>query len=71
MVKSMNEKHDENHLLVSNSLSRIELALDTTNKKLDYTNGKIRKIIMAMIGLGGILIGLGFKELSPFLTALL
>jgi hypothetical protein len=60
----------DDHKAVADSLSRIEVKQDAHGKKLDYTNGKVRKIIMAIIGLAGILIGLGFQQLMPFLTLL-
>lgn len=43
----------------------------TTHTKLDYTNGKVRKIIIALISVVFFSVGLGLKELSPLLKLLL
>lgn len=42
---------------VRNSLSRVETTQALHSKKLDYTNGKVRKIIIALVLLAGIVIG--------------
>lgn len=39
------------------SLSRVELASDKINDQVAYTNGKVRKIIIALVLIGGIVIG--------------
>lgn len=36
---------------------RIEQKIDAVDKKVSYTNGKVRKIIIALVLLGGIVIG--------------
>lgn len=43
--------------------------LDTIDDKVTYTNGKVRKIIIAIFILGGFCIGLGISQ--PQLFALL
>lgn len=35
----------------------------------DFTNGKIRKIIVCMAIIGGLIIGAGFQVIAPYLVA--
>lgn len=48
---------------VRNSLSRIET-------QVSYTNGKVRKIIIALVLMFGLLIGLGFDKAGLVLSFL-
>jgi len=52
------EKFDRFEKDVRESLSRIETAQDTLDKNQKFTNGKVRKIIIALVLLGGIVIGM-------------
>lgn len=54
----------DNHKSVTDSLSRIET-------QVAFTNGKVKKIILAIIGIAGVLIGLGIEQVGPFLSLLL
>lgn len=47
---------------VRGSLSRVEIATDAIDKKVSYTNGKVRKIIIALVLIGGIVIGQTFSN---------
>ncbi len=46
------------------SLTRIET-------QVGYTNGKVKKIILALVLLSGITLGLGFNQLGPVLGLLI
>jgi len=45
-----------------NSLTRLEVKADSIERQTKFTNGKVRKIIIAMIFLGGIVIGQTFAN---------
>lgn len=55
----------------ADSLSRIELTTEGTSKKQDFTNGKLRKVIVALIFLAGLTIGLGLTEAKLILPLLM
>lgn len=57
-------KISENHKATVDSLSRIET-------QVAYTNGKVKKITLALVLLAGVCIGLGFQQLAPFLSLLI
>lgn len=63
-------KMTDGHKTTTDSLSRIEIGQEATNKKLDFTNGKVRKITIALVLLFGVCIGLGFTEAKIFLPLL-
>lgn len=46
-------------------------SLDRIEKQVVYTNGKVRKIILAMVAMGFLLIGLGINQLAPIIALLL
>lgn len=46
------------------SLSRIEV-------QVSYTNGKVKKIVLALVLLSGVCIGLGFQQIGPVLSLIL
>lgn len=51
------------------SLERIESKIDVVDEKQTYTNGKVRKIIIALVLMGGIIIGQGttnYKDVAQF-----
>lgn len=45
--------------------------LDTIDTKVTYTNGKVRKITIALIGVAFFSLGLGSQQLAPLLKILL
>ncbi len=49
---------------VRESLQRIEIQTTTTN-------GKVRKLTIGLVGVGGVLVGLGFQQLLPFILPLI
>jgi hypothetical protein len=57
-------KLSENHRVSAESLSRIEM-------QVSYTNGKVKKITLALVLLGGVCIGLGFQQVAPILGLIL
>jgi hypothetical protein len=59
--KAFTEQRDEAYR-TSNSLSRIEIRTESIEKQATYTNGKVRKIIIALVFLGGIVIGQQFAN---------
>jgi hypothetical protein len=54
-------KISENHNAAAGSLSRIEM-------QVAYTNGKVKKITLALVLLSGVCIGLGFQQIGPILS---
>lgn len=44
--------------------------LDTIDKKVTFTNGKVRKIIIALVLLSGMMVGLGFDKVDILLKIL-
>jgi len=57
-LRHFNKEHSQHHEYQKSKLDKIE-------NKLDYTNAKLRKIIIAIVFLGGIVLGMLFdaKEL--------
>lgn len=54
----------------ASSLSRLEKTTEDIAAQAAYTNGKLKKTIMALIFLAGVMVGLGFleaKTILPFL----
>ena len=47
---------------VLEKLKQIKTSIDTLDTKVTYTNGKVRKIIIALVLLGGIVIGQNFSS---------
>lgn len=44
---------------------------DTLETKVDFTNGKVRKLIIAVVGIGAFVLGSMGRELMPFLSKFL
>lgn len=61
----------DNQAATANSLTRIEHSMEAIETQVKFTNGKVRKIIVAMIFLAGVVIGLGFTEAKLILPLLL
>lgn len=55
---------------VRHSLERIELAQSELDKNQKFTNGKVRKIIIALVLVFGILIGQNFATTHDILNLL-
>ena len=64
-------KISENHNVNASSLTRIEAGTEAIDRKVGYTNGKVRKIIIAIVLLAGITIGLGFTQFAPAFSILI
>lgn len=45
--------------------------LDSILEQVTYTNGKVRKIVIALIGIGFFSLGLGIANASPLLSFLM
>ncbi len=45
--------------------------LEKIDKKVEYTNGKVKRIILALAIMGGLLIGFGFKIALPIIMSLI
>jgi len=45
--------------------------LDSIEEKVTYTNGKVRKITVALIGVAFFSLGLGSQQLAPLIKILL
>lgn len=54
----------------ANSLSRIEIKTEAIETQAKYTNGKVRKIIIALVLIAGILIGQSFSSWHDILSLL-
>lgn len=68
--RGVDEKFDRFEDDVRQSLSRIELAQDTLDRNQKFTNGKVRKIIIALVFLGGIVIGQQFANWHDIISLL-
>ena len=68
---SMHEKIDRNREDAKDQLDRIETTGRETQNQVIFTNGKVRKIILALVLAFGLIIGLGFEQLGPVLSILL
>ena len=55
---------------ISELSAEVLSGFEAVNKRLDYTNGKLRKVIMALILMGGILLGAGFQY-APTIMSLI
>jgi hypothetical protein len=55
----------------ANSLSRIEITTASVETQAKYTNGKVRKIIIALVLIGGVLIGQQFPDLHSVIKLLI
>jgi hypothetical protein len=56
-------KMNDNHKVYADSLSRIEI-------QVAFTNGKVRKITVALVLMGGIMLGAGFQYAPTILSLL-
>jgi hypothetical protein len=56
-------KMSDDHKTVADSLSRIEI-------QVAFTNGKVRKITVALVLMGGIMLGAGFQYAPTVLSLL-
>ena len=68
---SMHEKIDRNREDAKDQLDRIETTGKETQNQVIFTNGKVRKIILALVLAFGLIMGLGFEQLGPVLSILL
>ena len=71
LFQSVHEKIDRNREDAKEQLDRIELNGEETKDQVVFTNGKVRKIILALVLAFGLIIGLGFERLGPVLGILL
>lgn len=46
----------------------VKIQLDRMERKLDFTNGKLRKIIIALVLMGGIIIGQSTTNMHDVLS---
>lgn len=74
----LEEKFGNLHNLVHARYNETDKKLDTIigdqqeiKTQVTYTNGKVRKIIVALIGVGFFSLGLGFEQLAPIVKLLL
>jgi hypothetical protein len=67
--KSLEEQRGESYR-TSNSLSRIEIKTESIDTQARYTNGKVRKIIIALVFLGGIVIGQQFGSWHDIISVI-
>ena len=57
-----NRELDEKFKGLHSKLDQQTATLTTIDEKVTYTNGKVRKIIIALIGVGFFTLGLGFTQ---------
>lgn len=55
---------------VQKTLDRIETKVDGVDTKITYTNGKVRKLIIALVLVFGILIGQNFSNAHDIIQLL-
>lgn len=67
----LKEKFDNMHALIHTHYNETDRKLDTIITQVTYTNGKVRKIVIGLIGIGFFSLGLGFEQLAPALKLLL
>ena len=66
-----NRELDEKFKGLHSKLDLQTVTLTTIDQKVTYTNGKVRKLIIGLIGIGFFTLGLGFQQLAPVLKILL
>jgi hypothetical protein len=69
LIKTLEEQKNVSYN-TANSLTRIEIKTTAIEQQVAFTNGKVRKIILALVLVFGILIGLGFTQ-APLILAIL
>lgn len=50
------------------SLTRLEVKIETLTTKVEYTNGKVKRITMILIGLAAFSIGVGLSSPGNLIT---
>jgi len=58
------DKMATHHKTTTQWLSRIDA-------KVEYTNGKLKRVILAIAVISALLIGAGFKDILPFLMTII
>ena len=71
LFRSVHEKIDNNRQDAKDQLDRIETTGKETQHQVIFTNGKVRKIILALVLAFGLIMGLEFEQLGPVLSILL
>ena len=56
---------------IKDQLDRIEKDGRHTREQVTFTNGKVRKIILALVLAFGLILGLGFEQIGPVLSLIL
>jgi len=51
----------------SDSLQRIEIKIEGVETQVKFTNGKVRKIIIAIVGLSGVVVGMTFNNVHDII----
>ena len=67
-IKKSLEEQRRISYATANSLSRIEIKTESIESQAKFTNGKVRKIIIALVFLGGIVIGQQFGSWHEIIT---
>ena len=62
---------DEKFSRVHEKLDEQTKVLVEIQKQTTLTNGKVRKVVLAIVAIGSLLIGAGFNQLVPYLSLLL
>jgi exosortase/archaeosortase len=62
------EATDLIHKSMTESLERIENKVDSVEKHVIYTNGKVKRIILALVAVSSFSIGLGLIEARTLLS---
>lgn len=66
---------DQHHEYIKSELTTIKedmrTGFDEVKNRLDYTNGKLKKIILAMVAVSAFTLGLGLKEAQAILALFL
>ena len=69
--RELEAKFDGIHTKLEDNKETILAELAGITTQVKFTNGKVRKIIIALIGVGFFTLGLGFQQLAPLLKILL
>ena len=62
------EAEELRHQHLYNTLDRIELKADKIDQKVDYTNGKVKRLTLGLSAVASFVAGLGLVEIRTILT---
>ncbi len=66
----MRDEEDTYRRGLAQTIDRMELKIDAIDKKVSYTNGKVRKLYLYLVLVAGLAIGMGVNNGSLLLKLL-